>query len=132
MDANIHHNSREGDLSPRQIGHLKGKYGFDKINNPDISYVNTKNRYRRRLGKQHARVNYSSKNCAIERLELWEDLKEIACNTDCPWMVGRDLNTITNELEKLVGLHVSQAEVEDFVQCVNSCAFNEIKFSGSC
>ncbi|KAK4716117.1 hypothetical protein R3W88_014455 [Solanum pinnatisectum] len=47
-------------------------------------------------------------------------------------MVGGDLNIVTDESEKLVGLHVSQAEVEDFVQYINSCALNEIKFSRNC
>lgn len=46
-------------------------------------------------------------------------------------MVGGDFNTITDESEKMGGLPVSQIEVEDFVQCISSCAFNEIKFSGS-
>jgi len=65
-------------------------------------------------------------------MELWEDLEEVACNTDFPWMVGGDFNTITDESEKLGGLPVSQVEVEDFVQCISSCALNEIQFSGSC
>ncbi|KAG5629515.1 hypothetical protein H5410_001232 [Solanum commersonii] len=47
MFANIHHISREGDLSPRQIGHLKGKYGINRNTNPDMSYVNTKSRRNR-------------------------------------------------------------------------------------
>uniref|UniRef100_M1DCU5 Uncharacterized protein n=1 Tax=Solanum tuberosum TaxID=4113 RepID=M1DCU5_SOLTU len=44
MDANIYCISREGDLSPRQIGHLKGRYGTHKNNSLGISYVNTKSR----------------------------------------------------------------------------------------
>uniref|UniRef100_M1DP92 Uncharacterized protein n=1 Tax=Solanum tuberosum TaxID=4113 RepID=M1DP92_SOLTU len=44
MDANILCISREGDLSPRHIGHLKGRYGTHRNNNLGISYVNTKNR----------------------------------------------------------------------------------------
>ncbi|KAH0705857.1 hypothetical protein KY285_010386 [Solanum tuberosum] len=131
-------------------------------------------RYKRKLGKQHAKVNFSSKiwlfwdekwveqDCidtvqqltisfkhrdtnahvkvtvvyarcsALERLELWEDLEEIAYNTFCPWMVEGDFNTIIDVSEKLGGLPVSQTEVEDFVQYINSCALSEIKFSGSC
>ncbi|WMV39052.1 hypothetical protein MTR67_032437 [Solanum verrucosum] len=44
MDANIHCISREGDLSPRHIRHLKERYVTHRNNNLDISYVNTKSR----------------------------------------------------------------------------------------
>ncbi|KAH0713632.1 hypothetical protein KY289_009591 [Solanum tuberosum] len=185
FEANINQISREGDLSPRQIEMLKEKLGVNRYNKPDLSYVNTKSRkkpfqspaeldnYRRKLGKQYARVNYSSKiwvfwdeeweeqeytdtmqqltcsfkhkythslfkitamyaRCsALDRLELWEDLELMANNTDCPWLVGGDFNTIMDESEKLGGLPVTQSEVEDFVQCMNVCALREIKFSES-
>ncbi|KAG5632942.1 hypothetical protein H5410_004659 [Solanum commersonii] len=42
------------------------------------------------------------------------NLEEVACNTNCPWMVGGDFNTIVDESEKLGGLPVSQVELEDF------------------
>uniref|UniRef100_A0A0V0IHV1 Putative ovule protein n=1 Tax=Solanum chacoense TaxID=4108 RepID=A0A0V0IHV1_SOLCH len=53
-------------------------------------------------------------------------------NTDIPWLVGGDFNTILNESEKLGGLPVTQSEVTDFAQCICTCALNEIKFTGSC
>ncbi|KAH0722225.1 hypothetical protein KY285_004836 [Solanum tuberosum] len=52
--------------------------------------------------------------------------------TNCPWLVGGDFNTIVNDSKKLGGLPVTQTEVEDFIQCINVCALNEIKFTGSC
>ncbi|KAH0692608.1 hypothetical protein KY285_019705 [Solanum tuberosum] len=67
---------------------------------------------------------------AIERLELWEDLEFIASQT-APWLVGGDFNTIVNESEKLGGLPVTQVETQDFTQCINACALNELKFRGS-
>ncbi|KAK4727571.1 hypothetical protein R3W88_032488 [Solanum pinnatisectum] len=41
MDTNIHCISREGDLSLRQIAHLKGRYENHMNNHLGISYVNT-------------------------------------------------------------------------------------------
>ncbi|KAK6773704.1 hypothetical protein RDI58_028942 [Solanum bulbocastanum] len=69
---------------------------------------------------------------ALERLELWEDLEDIANNTICPWIVGGDFNTIIHESEKLGGLPVTQNKTTDFIQCINTCALNELKFIGSC
>ncbi|KAH0778495.1 hypothetical protein KY290_004922 [Solanum tuberosum] len=68
---------------------------------------------------------------ALERLELWEQLEEIAENFTIPWLVGGNFNTIMDEAEKLGGLLVTQTEIVDFVQCTNACALNEIKFKGS-
>ncbi|KAG5599687.1 hypothetical protein H5410_031057 [Solanum commersonii] len=83
--------------------------------------------YRRKLGLPNAKVSSSAKiwifweenweeevyaRCsAIERLELWEDLEFIA--------------------KKLGGLPVTQVETQDFTQCINACALNELKFRGS-
>ncbi|KAH0716859.1 hypothetical protein KY290_013428 [Solanum tuberosum] len=185
MDANIHCISREGDLSPRQI--VKSQNSFERLldlnRKHHYSYIDLlapfqspseMDRYMRRLGKQNAKFNCSSKiwlfwddeweelDCidlvqqitisfkhrnnnaqvkitsvyarcsSLERLELWDDLEEVAYCTNCPWLVGGDFNTITDESEKLGGLHVSQIEVDDFVQCISSGTLNEIKFSGSC
>ncbi|KAH0642755.1 hypothetical protein KY289_033729 [Solanum tuberosum] len=54
--------------------------------------------------------HYSS---ALERLELWEQLEEIAENSTISWLVGGDFNTIMDEDEKLGGLPVTQMEIAD-------------------
>lgn len=42
---------------------------------------------------------YASVDIA-ERLILWQNLKNVADNMNLPWMVMRDFNDITNQLEK--------------------------------
>ncbi|KAG5583446.1 hypothetical protein H5410_054073 [Solanum commersonii] len=37
---------------------------------------------------------------ALERLELWEEMEELAGNIQIPWLVGGDFNVILNEEEK--------------------------------
>ncbi|WMV49322.1 hypothetical protein MTR67_042707 [Solanum verrucosum] len=44
MTANINAIGREGDLSPRQIELLNGRYGATRNNTLDMTYVNTKSR----------------------------------------------------------------------------------------
>ncbi|KAK4706364.1 hypothetical protein R3W88_034059 [Solanum pinnatisectum] len=65
---------------------------------------------------------------ALERLELWEDL-ECMTSQSCPWLMGGDFNTIVDDSEKLGGLPVSNLETQDFIQCINSCALNELRFT---
>jgi len=72
--------------------------------------------FKHRDTNAHVKVTSVYARCsALERLELWKDLEEIAYNTVCPWMVRGDFHTIIDESENLEGLHVSQTEVEDFV-----------------
>ncbi|KAG5577887.1 hypothetical protein H5410_058021 [Solanum commersonii] len=68
---------------------------------------------------------------ALERQELWEDLKDIAYNSHIPWIVRGDFNVILDESKKLGGLPITQNEITDFAQCVSTCALTEIKFTGS-
>ncbi|XP_049414796.1 uncharacterized protein LOC125877592 [Solanum stenotomum] len=68
---------------------------------------------------------------ALERLELWESLEDIAFKMQKPWLVGGDFNTIRSESEKLGGLPVTQLETIDFNLCISSCALNELNFKGS-
>ncbi|KAH0760993.1 hypothetical protein KY290_017066 [Solanum tuberosum] len=68
---------------------------------------------------------------ALERLELWEDLENIANQSNSPWMVGGDFNTVVDESEKSGGLPVSQQETVDFAHCINAFSLNDLKFVGS-
>ncbi|WMV09821.1 hypothetical protein MTR67_003206 [Solanum verrucosum] len=48
-----------------------------------------------------------------------------------PLIIGGDFNVIINEEEKLGGLAFMQGEAIDFAICINNCALEEVKFTGS-
>uniref|UniRef100_A0A1U7WFH7 Uncharacterized protein LOC104228034 n=1 Tax=Nicotiana sylvestris TaxID=4096 RepID=A0A1U7WFH7_NICSY len=68
---------------------------------------------------------------AIERIELWDSLYEMARDMDAPWLVGGDFNVIWDEEEKFGGLPVSLNEIDDFRHCVNTCNLFDLVFKGS-
>ncbi|XP_070013578.1 uncharacterized protein [Nicotiana sylvestris] len=68
---------------------------------------------------------------AIERIELWDSLYAMARDMDSPWLVGGDFNVIWDEEEKFDGLPVSLNEIDDFLQCVNTCNLFDLGFKGS-
>ncbi|XP_075099289.1 uncharacterized protein LOC142176118 [Nicotiana tabacum] len=68
---------------------------------------------------------------AIERIELWDSLYAMARDMDAPWLVGGDFNVIWDEEEKFDGLPVSLNEIDDFLQCVNTCNLFDLGFKGS-
>lgn len=61
---------------------------------------------------------------AIDKLELWEELEEIAEIIQVPWIVGGDFNVSLCADEKLGGLAFTQHEAIDFAQCINNCALS--------
>ncbi|XP_070009705.1 uncharacterized protein [Nicotiana sylvestris] len=68
---------------------------------------------------------------AIEMIELWDSLYEMARDMDAPWLVGGDFNVIWDEEEKFGGLPVSLNEIDDFRHCVNTCNIFDLGFKGS-
>ncbi|KAG5620134.1 hypothetical protein H5410_005352 [Solanum commersonii] len=141
MEESIEQIGREGDLSPRQIGQLKGRHKkkysntdedweeqhtVDSVQQLTISFKHKRNHNVVKIIEVYARCS------ALERLELWEDLEDIANNIIFPWIVGGDFNTIMHESEKLGGLPITQNETIDFIRCINTYALNELKFIGSC
>nr|XP_016513341.1 PREDICTED: uncharacterized protein LOC107830328 [Nicotiana tabacum] len=68
---------------------------------------------------------------AIERIELWDSLYEMARNMDQAWLVGGDFNVIWDEEEKFGGLPVSLNEIDDFRHCINTCNLFDLGFKGS-
>ncbi|XP_060202553.1 uncharacterized protein LOC132630976 [Lycium barbarum] len=68
---------------------------------------------------------------ALERINLWDNLYNLADQMKVPWLVGRDFNVNMNKDEKIGGLPVYPYEYEDFAFCVNSCELFEVPFKES-
>lgn len=66
-----------------------------------------------------------------ERLLLWDSLVNIAQTIQDPWLIGGDFNVIVCEQEKLGGLPVIVAEIEDYKHCINLCGIEDPSFTGS-
>ncbi|XP_059285140.1 uncharacterized protein LOC132038497 [Lycium ferocissimum] len=68
---------------------------------------------------------------ATERLELWDNIYQLANNITSPWIVEGDFNVVMNQEEKIGGFPVNMNGSEDFAFCVNSCELEEIQFKGT-
>ncbi|KAH0743235.1 hypothetical protein KY290_031228 [Solanum tuberosum] len=68
---------------------------------------------------------------ANHRLELWDDIYQLANTVTIPRMVGGDFSVVLNGEEKIGGLPVQPYEVEDFAFCINSCELEEVPFKSS-
>jgi len=66
-----------------------------------------------------------------DRMELWEEIEELASGNSDPWIVGGDFNVILNAEEKLGGLPFTHSEAADFAHCVNNSALVELPTTGS-
>ncbi|XP_075074436.1 uncharacterized protein LOC142162033 [Nicotiana tabacum] len=87
--------------------------------------------YHRELGKYIMMTFVYAKCCALERLELWDNLYYLASDMKLPWLVGGDFNVVLGEEEKIGGLPVYPPEYEDFIFCVNSCGLFDLGYKGS-
>lgn len=58
-------------------------------------------------------------------------MENVADQNNSSWLVGGDFNTIVDEAEKLGGSPVTHQETADFIECISTCALNELKFVGS-
>nr|XP_016481277.1 PREDICTED: uncharacterized protein LOC107802319 [Nicotiana tabacum] len=59
--------------------------------------------YHRELGKYMMMTFVYAKCCALERLELWDNLYYLASDMELPWLVGGDFNVVLGEDEKKGG-----------------------------
>ncbi|XP_070045323.1 uncharacterized protein [Nicotiana tomentosiformis] len=76
-------------------------------------------------------VMFSYAKCdAIECIELWDNMYNLARDMSLPWLVKGDFNVIWDEEEKFGGLPVSLNEVNDFRHCINICNLTDLGFKG--
>ena len=68
---------------------------------------------------------------ALDKLELWEKLEELAWSQQCAYVVGGYFNVTLNEEEKLGGLALTHNEALEFASCFNACELTEVGTSGS-
>ncbi|XP_019224926.1 PREDICTED: uncharacterized protein LOC109206551 [Nicotiana attenuata] len=134
--------------------HRRNHYQFIGLMEPK-QQARTLERYTNRIGFSQAMSNVSNKiwltlklnhteskvefvltlvyaKCdAVERIELWDSLYDIASDINLPWLVGGDFNVIWDEEEKFGGLPIHINEIDDFRQCINTCNLSDLGFKGS-
>lgn len=71
-----------------------------------------------------------AKYSTVQRLDLWNDIFQVANKIDGPCMIGGDFNVVLIPKEKIGGLSVSDADHEDFDYCISACELNEVPFKG--
>ncbi|XP_074302744.1 uncharacterized protein LOC141634485 [Silene latifolia] len=74
-------------------------------------------------------VVYGS-NSDTDRIQLWQELKDIKDNCHEAWCVGEDFNNLLRFNERL-GSPVLWSELEDFRKCVDYCELWDIQAKGS-
>ncbi|XP_060190651.1 uncharacterized protein LOC132619914 [Lycium barbarum] len=53
-----------------------------------------------------------------ERMQLWDDLYQVADSINLPWLVGGDFNVVLHEDEKIGAIPIQHQNYEDFAFCV--------------
>ncbi|KAK4732871.1 hypothetical protein R3W88_025859 [Solanum pinnatisectum] len=65
------------------------------------------------------------------RLNLWEELYSISIGMDRLWLIGGDFNVVLDGEEKIGGVLVDAADIDDFKTCIESCDLSQVPFKGS-
>ncbi|KAG5610650.1 hypothetical protein H5410_021931 [Solanum commersonii] len=65
------------------------------------------------------------------RMDLWGDILSLSNGISMPWILGGDFNAVLNGVEKIGGIPVVAADVEDFNNCVEACDVLQIQYKGS-
>ncbi|XP_070034166.1 uncharacterized protein [Nicotiana tomentosiformis] len=88
--------------------------------------------YHKDIGKHIVMIFVYAKGCALESLELWDNLYYFASDMKLPWLVGGgDFNVVLSEEERIGGFPVYPSEYEDFVFCINSCGLFDLGYKSS-
>ncbi|XP_062100242.1 uncharacterized protein LOC133806128 [Humulus lupulus] len=64
------------------------------------------------------------------RVQLWEDLKDISAQVQGPWLLVGDFNDILLSNER-VGRRRTKAPTQEFRDCVDHCQLEDLKHSGA-
>ncbi|XP_050215029.1 uncharacterized protein LOC126666115 [Mercurialis annua] len=62
-----------------------------------------------------------------ERVELWDNLKNLADNVDCSWMVVCDFNAVMNDTNRIGGNAIDVQAAEEFMDCIRCCNIIEMR-----
>lgn len=66
-----------------------------------------------------------------DRLQLWDNIYQLANNMTFPWLDGGDFNVVLTEEEKIGGVPVTVEDTEEFAFCINSSELFDVGFKGS-
>ncbi|XP_070015336.1 uncharacterized protein [Nicotiana sylvestris] len=69
-------------------------------------------------------------NTGEKRKHLWENLKEINQMVNIPWIVEGDFNAILQFQDRKHGNPVTNAETQDFSDCIQELKLNELNWEG--
>lgn len=69
-------------------------------------------------------------NLAAERVELWEQLKQLALVTHEPWVVMGDCYCVLTDQDRIGGNPVTVHEVLDFQDCIECCEWEPMRWTG--
>lgn len=72
---------------------------------------------------------YTSTDAVIRR-ELWDYMVCTTCNTDIPWLVMGEFNSVIDPHERVGGTQVHPAQIVDFYDCVAITGLMDMKFTG--
>ncbi|XP_077248649.1 uncharacterized protein LOC143888187 [Tasmannia lanceolata] len=61
---------------------------------------------------------------------LWQDLENLSCNIQKPWILIGDFNAVRDYSEKSEGMIINHSEIEDFNSCINNCSLADLRSIG--
>jgi len=69
-------------------------------------------------------------NTMEQRKTLWQGIEKVAQGINGEWILWRDYNAILSQNDRLMGNPVTQADIQDFSQCINNLQLNELAWRG--
>ncbi|XP_074293086.1 uncharacterized protein LOC141619998 [Silene latifolia] len=81
-------------------------------------------------GKQFYLTMIYAHNGLLERVSLWNFLKDVAQSCNEPWLWLGDFNTVLSPIERLGG-STTDGEMEHFQECVSICYMEDLSATGA-
>ncbi|KAH0701658.1 hypothetical protein KY285_015936 [Solanum tuberosum] len=69
-------------------------------------------------------------NTMEQRKTLWQGIEKVAQGINGEWILWGDYNAILSQNDRLMGNPVTQADIQDFSQCINNLQLNELAWRG--